>query len=369
MANETSLSARIQTTPLMRYGTALAAAAGALFIARVVAPLLGTSSFYLAAFPAMAFSAWYCGLGPSVGATIAALVGLKCWFLPSGAILSVPTAGQALGMMAFLAGAALIVIMGEVRCRENRDLRKGHGELEDRVRERTVELDVANQGLRDLTARLMRSQDDERRRIARELHDSVGQTLAAVTMNLTSVVADIEKLVGTGKSLSDSLALVEEMNQEVRTVSYLLHPPLLDEAGLASALRWYVDGFSGRSKIEVDLEVPEDFGRLPQDLETAIFRTAQECLTNIHRHSGSPTAKIRLTRSEGEVRLKVVDHGVGMSAEKLGEVSSPGTLGVGVRGMRERLRQLGGRLEIGSDDGGTTVEAQLPVVISSTVAA
>jgi signal transduction histidine kinase len=159
------------------------------------------------------------------------------------------------------------------------------------------------------------------------------------------------------------------MNKEVRTVSYLLHPPLLDEAGLACALRWYVEGFSERSKIQVDLDIPEDFGRLPQELETAIFRTAQECLTNIHRHSGSPMAKIQLTRSEGKIRLKVKDNGVGIPAEKLDGVTAPGTLGVGLRGMRERLRQLGGSLDIHSDDKGTTVEAELSVARSATVTA
>lgn len=323
----------------------------------------------VAALPAIAFSAWYSGLGSSVAATIFALVGLRYWFLTPVYTVAITSLRQALSMMMFLAAAVLIVAMGEVRRRENRALRKSQGELEERVRQRTVELDTANQDLRELTARLMQSQDDERRRIARELHDSVGQTLAALTMNLTTVVADIEKLAQTGKSASDSLALVQEMNKEVRTVSYLLHPPLLDEAGLASALRWYAEGFSERSKIQIDLDIPEDFGRLPQELEIAIFRTVQECLTNIHRHSGSPMARIQLTRFEGEICLKVEDNGVGMPAEKLDEVTSPRALGVGVRGMRERLRQLGGSLDIHSDDNGTTVEARLPVAISSTVAA
>lgn len=369
MAKNTSLSARIQANPLTRYSTAFVGTAGALLIGHALAPSLGECSFYLAAFPAVALSAWYCGPGPSAAVTILELIGLKYWFPIPHYTFAMLTFRQVLGMTMFLAAAALIVAMGEARRRELNTLHRGQGELEERVRQRTVELDAANQDLRELTVRLMQSQDDERRRIARELHDSVGQTLAALTMNLTTVVADIEKLAQTGKSAADSLTLVQEMNREVRTVSYLLHPPLLDEAGLPSALRWYVEGFSERSKIQVDLDVPEDFGRLPQELETAIFRTAQECLTNIHRHSGSRLAKIQLTRSQSEVRLKVEDNGKGIPAEKLDQVTSPGTLGVGVRGMRERLRQLGGGLDIHSDDKGTTVEARLAVARAATVTA
>jgi len=369
MVKDTSFSARIQTNFFTRYGLAIAGTAGTLLVASTLNPLLGAGAFYVTAFPAIAFSAWYCGLGPSVVTTIFALVGLRYWVLAPPYAPAITPWRQALGMLIFLSAAALIVLMGEVRRRENYALRKGQRELEERVRERTIELDAANQELRGLAARLMQSQDDERRRIARELHDSIGQTLAALNMNLTTVVADIEKLARTGKKASDSLALVEEVSKEVRTVSYLLHPPLLDEAGLASALRWYAEGFSERSKIQVDLDIPEGFGRFPQELETAIFRTVQECLTNIHRHSGSPIAKIHLAHTEGEIRLKVEDRGVGIPAEKLDEATSPGTLGVGVRGMRERVRQLGGSLDIQSDGSGTTVAARMPVTISSSVAA
>lgn len=369
MANDMPLSARIQTNLLTRYGIAFVAVAVALLIARSLNPLLGMSSFYVAVFPAVAFSAWYCGLGPSAVVAILGLLGLKYWFLTPLHLLAIPTPGQALSMMAFFAGAVLIGAMGEVRRRENRLLCRGHGELEERVTERTSELDAANQELRELTARLMQSQDDERRRIARELHDSVGQTLAALTMNLTSVVAGIEQLVQTGKSAAESLALVEDMNKEVRTVSYLLHPPLLDEAGLASALRWYVEGFSQRSKIQIDLDIAEDFGRLQQDLEISVFRTVQECLTNIHRHSGSATAKIHVIRSDNEIRLKVEDNGVGMPVDKLREITSPGAMGVGLRGMRERVQQLGGNLDIRSDGKGTAVEATLPITNLTAVAA
>jgi signal transduction histidine kinase len=246
-----------------------------------------------------------------------------------GHAVAISTARQAFGLTLFGAAVAIVVLLGERRRREGQVLRTAQGELEQRVRERTIELDAANQGLRELTARLMQSQDEERRRIARELHDSVGQNLAAMTMNLTTMLTEIERLTQIRKAASDSLELAQDMSKEVRTVSYLLHPPLLDEAGLASALRWYVQGFSERGTIHVDLEVPEEFGRLPQELETAVFRTVQECLTNIHRHSGSPVARIRLARSGNEIHLQVEDEGNGIADDKLDEIRSAGAPGVG----------------------------------------
>jgi signal transduction histidine kinase len=366
MANGRNLSLGIQKHFLTRYAVALPVTAAALLLGRVLAPRLGDYVSYVAVFPALAFSASYCGLGPSALATVFAVVGLKYWFIPPLRTFGIVTASQALGVIVLLVASGAIGAMIEARRRENETLRRAQGELEDRVKKRTEDLDAANRGLRDLTARLMQMQDDERRRIARELHDSVGQTLAALSMNLATVGGDIERLSHTAKTVADSAALVQEMNKEVRTISYLLHPPLLDEVGLESALRWYVDGFSQRSKIGVDLQVAEDFGRLPRELETGIFRTVQGCLTNIHRHSGSPTARIRLARFDGEVRLQVKDQGPGIATEKLDESASGVTPGVGIRGMRERLRQLGGTLDIDCKGGGTVVEARLPVAVPST---
>ena len=193
--------------------------------------------------------------------------------------------------------------------------------------------------------------------------------LAALNMNLFAVGTDLERLTKTARSVTDSAALVREMSQEIRTISYLLHPPLLDEAGLPSALRWYIDGFAERSKVKVDLELPADFGRLSRELETAVFRTVQECLTNIHRHSGSPIAKVRIARSDGHVRVEVEDRGKGIPPEKQSKMASNGTPGVGIRGMRERLRQLGGRLEINSNGKGTVIVARLPIANTSVLAA
>lgn len=351
-----------------RYAAACLAGAVALGVSHMLRPFLGDGVSCIVFLPALAFAGWYCGVGPSILATVLTLLGVKLWFFPP--LYPVGMSGaQAIGLGAILVVVAIVVWMGEARRRENEALRHEQGELEEKVKQRTAELDTANQGLRELTGRLMQSQDDERRRIARELHDSVGQTLAALSMNLTKVEGDIERLNQTAKTIADSSALVQEMNKEVRTMSYLLHPPMLDEAGLASALRWYVDGFTQRSGIQVDLEITEDFGRVQPELETAVFRTVQECLTNVHRHSGSKTATVRLLHCASELRLQVKDDGTGIAAEKLDKVASDGAPGVGIRGMRERLRQLGGTLEVNSSQTGTTVEVRVPVAVASLAAA
>jgi PAS domain S-box-containing protein len=214
----------------------------------------------------------------------------------------------------------------------------------------------------EFASRLQNMQDEERKRLARDLHDSVGQTLAALSMNIAVVQAQSDKLDSSGaRAVSENAHLVEQVSREIRTISHLLHPPLLDIAGLASALRWYVDGFSERSNIKVDLEIPSDFGRLPDELEIAIFRIVQECLTNIHRHSGSTTATIRLHQEAGHLSVQVQDSGKGIRPEKHRELIELGRGGVGFAGMRERLRPLGGTLEIKSDESGTVVSAILKV--------
>jgi len=344
-----------------RYGLATAAVAAAFLISSALHPLVEDRVGYVLLFPAVAFSAWYCGIGPSVFATVLAVLGATYGFTPSIQPFRVLTLEELVRALAFLCSAVIVVAMGESRRRHNEKLRHEQGELERRVSDRTADLDTANQNLRELSARLLQLQDDERRRIARELHDSVGQMLAALTMNLSTVRLDVERLVKTAHALSDSENLVQEMSTEVRTISHLLHPPLLDEAGLLSALRWYVEGFSQRSKINVDLDLPEDFGRLPRESETAIFRVVQECLTNIHRHSGSSAARIRLRQRDGEIVVEISDKGKGIPPEKREEMSSAGTPGVGIRGMRERLRQLGGRLDLTSNTTGTVVTVRLPI--------
>ena len=369
MAANASLStpiSKIMTgTTGVRYAVALVVTVVALLVRLGLNPFLGDSAPYITLFPAVAFSAWYCGIGPSILSAVLALIGARYWFIPPVHSLLIVGAAQVIGILIFLLVSGLLTAMGETRRRREEALLGAQKELEEAVKDRTVELDRTNESLRSLSARLMQLQDDERRRIARELHDSVGQMLAALGMNLAAVGSEIERLTKTATTINDSAALVQDLSQEVRTISHLLHPPLLDEAGLTSALRWYIDGFAQRSKIKVDLEVPADFERLARESETAIFRTVQECLTNIHRHSGSPTAKIRISASDGHVRVEVEDRGKGIPPEKQFEMASRGTPGVGIRGMRERLRQLGGSLDIESNAKGTRIVAQLPVALAS----
>jgi PAS domain S-box-containing protein len=220
----------------------------------------------------------------------------------------------------------------------------------------------SERALRNLSGRLLRLQDEERRRLAREIHDSTAQGLAALSLGLGVIAKASQRLgVREQQALADAQVQVEQSARELRTISYLLHPPLLDEMGLASALRAYVDGFSNRSGVQVTLQVPEQDTRLPGETETALFRVVQECLTNIHRHSGSPTAQVRLLLDAESVVLEVSDQGSGL------EIPTPGglpvsDLGVGIVGMQERVRQLGGRLEFDSGRTGTTVRAVLPRV-------
>ena len=228
---------------------------------------------------------------------------------------------------------------------------------------------LGEENLRSLSGQLLQMQDEERRRIARELHDSAGQILAALSMNLLPLESENGKTPARfHKAIKDSLALIEELSQQLRTISHLLHPPLLDEVGLAPAIRSYLEGFTERSKIKVGLEIPDDFGRLPRDLEVAIFRIVQECLTNIHRHSGSRVAKIRITRRDGRVRVEVADRGKGIPPEKMKGMDRVGKLGVGIRGMRERIRQLNGNLDITSGRQGTVIVARVPVASTSSSA-
>jgi len=364
MSTDVALSARRSRNALLRYILAIVATLTFLLACRWLNPFVGDNVTYIILFPVVAFVAWYCGVGPSILAIVLALGGTMYWLIP-GHSLNILNPAQSIGALAFLFASTVIVALGEARRRDSDRLRNAQGELENRVLERTSELDGANLNLRSLSARLLQLQDEERRRIARELHDSIGQMLAALSMNLSGVRADIDRLTKTMAAVTDSEDLVQEMSKEVRTISHLLHPPLLDEAGLASALRWYVDGFAQRSKIRVDLDCPTDFGRLPREVETAVFRLVQECLTNIHRHSGSATAKIRLHHSDHEVAVEVEDKGKGIPTEKLDQMTSAGIPGVGITGMRERVRQLGGTLEIDSNGAGTKIVACLPISAAS----
>ena len=234
-------------------------------------------------------------------------------------------------------------------------------DIEDRKRAE-AELEESLDHLRALTASLMRAQDDERRRIAQMLHETTAQDLAAVKMLLgrlgrTMVMSDADRGL-----LAEGLNLIERSIADVRTLSYLLHPPFLDESGLLAAVRWYAKGFADRSGIAVDLEVPPTFDRLPQDVESTLFRVVQEALTNIHRHARSATARIQLRAGDDSLALEITDRGRGMVADVLsGVTNGSGAPGVGLAGMRERLQQLGGALHIESNDRGTTLRATVPL--------
>jgi PAS domain S-box-containing protein len=227
----------------------------------------------------------------------------------------------------------------------------------------------SEQSLRQLSLRLLQTQDEERRRIGRDLHDSVGQYLVGLKMkvDLLKSFADRNKSIANGE-LAECSQLVEETIKEVRTISYLLYPPMLDELGLKSAIPWYLDGFTKRSEIKTTFEVSSDFDRIPSDLELALFRVLQESLTNVHRHSGSPTATVRLLTQNGKAVLQVIDAGRGtQSRNREGQAQDwMGAFGVGLRGMNERMRQLGGDLEISSSEAGTTVTASVPLTHAET---
>jgi PAS domain S-box-containing protein len=237
--------------------------------------------------------------------------------------------------------------------------------LDMQVQFRTQELERRNaeilqqtERLRDLSARLLKTQDDERRHIARELHDSAGQTLAALGMNIAHLREVKNNPVQLAKAIEEADGLVRHLTQELRTTSYLLHPPLLDESGVLSALTWYVQGLKERSGLGIELKSAKDLGRLPQEMELAIFRFVQEALTNVHRHSESKTALILIDREDDKITVEVRDNGKGISPERLAEIQTRGT-GVGIRGMRERLLRFNGELSIQSDASGTRVCASL----------
>jgi PAS domain S-box-containing protein len=500
---EGSAISDIKSRPIaVRYAMAILAAAAALLLRKILSPWLGPDNPYLPSWAAIVFSAWYCGIGPSVACVLVSLVGVWYWFLPyfRSFVLQYPRT-EISGMLLFSVLAGFIVALGEAnrrskaasdrevteRRRIEDELRKTQEELESRVRERTTELDIAHQelsreaervkaqsewldaandaifvgdadekitywnrgaerlygwsreeaigkpahsllqtdfpipfaeiatqrreggwqgelvharqdgskvtvasrwtaltdadnnlagwleinrditdrkaaeGARQLSAQLLKTRDDEHRRIARELHDNAGQMVIALILNLGQLKPYESLRPEQTRILSDSDTLLQNLSSELRAISHLLHPPLLDEVGLWTALEWYVEGFSRRSGIATTLERDSSFGRLTPDLEIAIFRVVQECLTNVDRHSGSKEAAVRLLRrSQDEVWLEVRDRGKGISPETQLSISEDGSPGVGLRGMRERVLQLGGNLRVESDGSGTTIAAAFP---------
>ena len=253
------------------------------------------------------------------------------------------------------------------RKRVEEALRMAHEELETRVEQRTLALhqalDVLQEEMvkrRELSAKITRLQDEERRRLARELHDTTVQNLVALKFDL-AMAQERALEPKLQEILVKSQELAEQCIREIRTLSYTLHPPLLDERGLASALRLFAEGFSQRSGVSVALAFPEDIGRLPQEVELAGFRIVQECLSNVHRHSKSQTAKVAVERNGNHFTLEVSDGGVGFPESESAHRHEAEERGIGIRGMRERARLLGGSIEIDSGPSGTRVRAILPV--------
>lgn len=342
---------------LRRYGSAIFAVLLAFLVRLALTPIVGKERFPFAAFLlAIVFCALYCGVGPSVAAVSLSLLAVWFVFLPPHLSFHLGDPGvQLQQVVVFLVLSGSFIAVGESN-------RRTRATLETRVNERTRDLREANEGMRELSARLLQIQDEERHRVALELHDGVGQSLAAIGMNVALVAQEKDKLGATAQRCTDeNLVLIHDAITQIRTMSHLLHPPLLDEIGLKVALQGYVDGFVERSKIPVRLELPEKLDRLPIEEELSLFRVAQECLSNIHRHSNSATAVIRIECASGQIALEVSDHGRGISRDLREKLLSGQGPGVGLRGMRERVRQLGGALQIESDGGGTVVRVTLPV--------
>ncbi len=224
-------------------------------------------------------------------------------------------------------------------------------------------LRVTESSLRQLSGRLLQLQDEERRRIARDLHDTTGQKIAALSMSLDRVARLLDtKKPERDEALTEGRDIVRMIGEEIRTLSYLLHPPLLDESGLGSAVRWYAEGFQKRSGIRLNVNISADLGRLSTDVEMALFRVVQESLTNVHRYSGSPDAEINVIETPDSVKLEIIDHGQGIQTGAVRtKVEGIASLGVGIPGMRERIRQFGGQLEVDFGRDGTRVTASVPL--------
>ncbi len=467
----------------VRYALAALAAIAALALRYLLDPLLGEKNPFHTLWLAIVFTAWYCGIGPSILASVIGLIGLKYWFLPPYHSLGTSDPQEVFGMLGFLVFSGVIAGLGEstrrhIQRRQQAEerLKEAQKELEDRVTERTAELeqrtaellekamflDLANDAIfvksaggtisywnegaerlygwtmaeavgrtthellqtefpvplseieskdvwqgellhtkrdgmriivssrwttlrdkdrkavgwleintditarkraedaaRSLSGRILNLQDEERRRIARELHDSLGQYLTALKLNLSMFGAANGSQARLATECSD---ILDKCLMETRTISHLLHPPLLDEVGFVSAAKWYVEGFAQRSGIQVNLDLDAKLGRLASEVEIGLFRAVQEALTNVHRHSGGTSVEIRL-KSDGEnILLEIVDNGCGIAPERLSSLNRGDIgAGVGIAGMRERVRDLDGTVEIQSSPTGTRVMVAIPV--------
>jgi signal transduction histidine kinase len=380
-----------------RYTIALAAGVAAVLLRWLLDPLLGHVAFYVTVYIALAYCAVVCGYVPAALCGVIGFLGIFYWFMDPRHSFAVIYSSEIHATIGFFLVSGVLIALGganrkkqlrlnetidaltreaQERQRAEQDLRNAHDELEARVLQRTAELSKAldrlqseisvrqqaESDLRQLSIRLMTLQDEERRRIARDLHDTVGQTLAAVKMSV-ALIRQAKGSPPTLQPLIDDLnALADEALQEVRTTSYLLHPPLLDEAGIAAAARWFVEGFARRSGIHIECDIPQNLERPSRDRELVLFRILQETLTNVHRHSQASAATVRLTRTGDHIEIEVRDNGKGIPEARLRRIdSSAAQAGVGITGMRERVVKLGGHFQIHALNPGTAVCAALPL--------
>lgn len=384
-----------------RYSVGLAVGALAIVLRGLFDPVLGHVAFYVTVYMGVAFTALVCGLGPALLTTSVGFLGVLYWFIDPRKSLSMSLQAEIQGMVGFFLVSAVLIALGDANRRKQlrlndtvaalkeevqerefaqRELRNAHDQLEERVEQRTAELSQAlarleseievrrraEEQLRQLSVRLMTLQDEERRRIARDLHDTTGQTLTALKLAIASIQPLGIRTPGFLRVVDELNSLADEALREIRTASYLLHPPLLDEAGFASAARWFVEGFAKRSNIQVQLEIAEPAERLSRNCELALFRVLQESLTNVHRHSRASAADVKVTTSDSQLQLVVHDNGRGIDEHRLQRFrETNGSVGVGIAGMRERIRELGGTLDICSDKSGTTVSVEVPTAKAS----
>jgi signal transduction histidine kinase len=365
---------RVLRRNVTRYAIAIGVAALAVFSRKLAAPILGNENPYHTVWLAAMFCAFYCGMGPAIVAVLLSAAGVWYWLLPPYHRFTGHSSTEVFGMLVFLVLSAVIVALGEytrktVMAREQAEqaFQKTQDQLVERVKQRTAALQEKTVALvqeqnatRSLSGRILVLQDEERRRMARGLHDSLGQYLAALKMNLDQFASEQARQAAIA---SESSAIVEKCLAETRTISHLLHPPLLDECGFDSAARLYIEGFSRRSGIVVEFDAPPDAIRLHPELELALFRTVQEALTNVHKHAGATAAIISLKMDDKDVRLEISDNGRGIPQERLSDLLYGATeVGVGLAGMRERVRQLNGTFEIRSNGTGTVVAVTTPRV-------
>jgi len=372
--------------PVARYTLALCLTVLALLARWLVNPVLGDLGPLLSIYAAVTLAAVYLGVGPATLTALIGLAGSAHWFL-SQDHFSLESRSDLAYSGGFLLVSGIIILLAERNRKAILQVEAARHTLEQKVGERTRELQTAltelqaeievraesEEARRRITARMLNIQDEERRRIARELHDSIGQTLAALKMTLSALSNMTPAAASSNSALSkrweEVNSLIDEAIRETRTISHLLHPPMLDELGFAASASWYVTGFSRRSGIEVKLDLPDEAPRFAESTDLTLFRVLQESLTNILRHSGSKNAEVRLELSGHELVLSVRDYGKGISPAQIEKFMTSGTdVGVGLSGMRERVRDMGGKLELQSLGVGTTVKVTLPLIIAASKA-